>query len=144
MTSLAQRWIAIGALIGAVGVGLGAFGAHGLPGFLERQRYTGDDLTRRLEIFDTAIRYQLIHALALVLTGLALDRRPTPWWPLAAWAFLIGVLVFSGLLKLLTFAGPTWNWLGAVVPLGGVSMIAGWLALAVGALRRLPGASGSY
>jgi uncharacterized membrane protein YgdD (TMEM256/DUF423 family) len=136
MTSLAQRWIAIGALIGAVGVGLGAFGAHGLPGFLERQGYTGDDLTRRLEIFDTAIRYQLIHALALVLTGVALDRKPTSWWRLAAWSFLIGVVLFSGLLKLLTFAGPSWNRLGAIVPLGGVSMIAGWLALTIGAIRK--------
>jgi uncharacterized membrane protein YgdD (TMEM256/DUF423 family) len=103
---------------------------------LERQGYTGDDLTRRLEIFDTAIRYQLIHALALVLTGLALDRKPTSWWRLAAWTFLIGVVLFSGLLKLLTFAGPSWNWLGAIVPLGGVSMIAGWLALTIGAIRK--------
>ena len=136
MSQSSRRWLAIGAVIGAIGVALGAFGAHGLSGFLEQQGYSGDDLTRRLELFETAIRYQLFHALALVLTGLALDRKPTPWWRLAAWAFLIGVLLFSGLLKVLTFAGPSWNWLGAVVPAGGVSMIAGWVALSIGALRK--------
>jgi uncharacterized membrane protein YgdD (TMEM256/DUF423 family) len=135
MTTLARRWLAIGALIGAIGVGLGAFGAHGLPDFLQQRGYTDADLARRLEIFDTAIRYQLIHALALVVTALALDRKPTFSWRLAAWTFLIGVVLFSGLLKLLTFAGPSWNWLGAVVPIGGVSMIAGWFALAIGAIR---------
>jgi uncharacterized membrane protein YgdD (TMEM256/DUF423 family) len=136
MSPLSRRWIAVGALIGAIGVTLGAFGAHGLRENLERFGYSGDDVARRGEIFDTAIRYQLLHALALVITGLALDRRAAPWWRFAAWAFLCGVILFSGLLKVLTFAGPTWNWLGAVVPIGGVSMAAGWLALSIGALRR--------
>jgi uncharacterized membrane protein YgdD (TMEM256/DUF423 family) len=136
MSSLAQRWIAIGALIGAIGVAFGAFGAHVLPARLQSLGYTGDDLARRREIFDTAIHYQMLHALALVLTGLALDRRDVPPWRLAGWSFLVGVLLFSGLLKVLTFAGPSWNWLGAVVPVGGVAMIAGWLALAAGALTR--------
>jgi uncharacterized membrane protein YgdD (TMEM256/DUF423 family) len=136
MSSLSHRWIAIGAIIGAIGVALGAFGAHGLQDFLVRQGYSGDDLTRRLDIFETAIRYQLFHALALVLVGLALDRRPTPWWRFAAWAFLSGVVLFSGLLKVLTIAGPSWSWLGAVVPLGGVAMIVGWLALSIGAIRK--------
>ena len=136
MSPLAQRWIAIGAILGAIGVSLGAIGAHGLEGFLERRGYVGDDLARRLEIFDTAIHYQMLHALALVLTGLALQHRATAWWRVAAWSFLIGVLLFSGLLKVLTFAAPSWNWLGIIVPVGGVAMIVGWLALAIGALRR--------
>jgi uncharacterized membrane protein YgdD (TMEM256/DUF423 family) len=137
MSSLANRWIAIGALVGALGVAIGAFGTHALPAYLERSGHSGADLTRRLAIFETAVRYQLFHALALVATGLALDRKPAPWWQFAAWAFLVGIVLFSGLLKVLTFVGPSWNWLGAVVPLGGVSMIAGWVALAAGALRRL-------
>ncbi len=135
MSPLSQRWIAIGALLGAIGVGLGAFGAHFLPGFLAGRGYEGSDLGRRLDIFETAIRYQMLHALALVFTGLALDRRPCKCWNFAAWAFLFGVLVFSGFLKVLTFAGPEWNWLGRIVPIGGVGMIVGWVALAVGALR---------
>ena len=113
----------------------GDFGAHGLKDFLAGRGYAGDDLTRRLEIFDTAIRYQLVHAVAIVLTGLALAQRDAGAWRLAAWCFLVGVLLFSGLLKVMTFAGPSWNWLGMVVPVGGVAMIVGWLALAVGALQ---------
>jgi uncharacterized membrane protein YgdD (TMEM256/DUF423 family) len=136
MSTLAQRWIAIGAALGALGVALGAYGAHGLPGFLAALGYAGEDLARRLDIFDTAIHYQMLHALALAATGLALDRRESGWWRFAAWAFLAGVLLFSGLLKVLTFAGPGWYWLGAIVPLGGASMIAGWIALAIGALRK--------
>jgi uncharacterized membrane protein YgdD (TMEM256/DUF423 family) len=125
----------MGALVGAIGVGLGAFGAHGLNDFLVGLGYAGEDLSRRTEIFDTAIRYQLIHALAMVLTGLALAERAMGAWRIAAWCFLVGVLLFSGLLKVMTVAGPQWNWLGAVVPIGGVAMIVGWLALAVGALQ---------
>jgi len=102
---------------------------------LQRQGYAGDDLARRLDIFETAVRYQMLHAIALVLIGLALDRRDCRSWRFAAWAFLVGILLFSGLLKVLTFAGPEWKWLGAIVPLGGLSMIAGWAALAVGAIR---------
>jgi uncharacterized membrane protein YgdD (TMEM256/DUF423 family) len=135
MPTASRRWIAIGALVGAIGVGLGAFGAHGLQGALQRWGYVGDDLARRLEIFDTAIRYQLVHALALVATGLALAQRNSAWLHFAASTFLVGVLLFSGLLKVLTVASPSWNWLGAVVPLGGVSMIVGWVALGIGALR---------
>jgi uncharacterized membrane protein YgdD (TMEM256/DUF423 family) len=135
MSSLSRRWIAIGAILGALGVGLGAYGAHGLSGFLERLGHAGDDLHHRIAIFETAVRYQMMHAIALVLTGLGLQHKETSWWRFAAWAFLIGVLVFSGLLKVLTFAGPQWNWLGAIVPIGGVLMIVGWTALAGGALR---------
>jgi uncharacterized membrane protein YgdD (TMEM256/DUF423 family) len=136
VSTFAQRWIAVGALFGAVGVALGAFGAHGLADFLQDRGYAGDDLSRRLEIFETAIHYQMIHALALVVSGLALQQRASGWWQFAAWAFLVGILVFSGLLKVLTFVGPQWNWLGAIVPIGGVAMIAGWVSLAIGGLRK--------
>jgi uncharacterized membrane protein YgdD (TMEM256/DUF423 family) len=134
--STAQKWIAVGALLGAIAVALGAFGAHGLPGFLEGRGYVGDDLARRMQIFDTAIRYQMLHALALVIVGLALEHRASVWWRFAAWSFLIGVAIFCGLLKVLTFAGPQWNWLGAIVPIGGISLIAGWSALAIGAIQK--------
>jgi uncharacterized membrane protein YgdD (TMEM256/DUF423 family) len=136
MSSIARRWIAVGAVLGAIGVALGAFGAHGLSDFLEGRGYTGDDLVRRLDIFDTAIRYQLLHALALVVTGFALDKAATGAWRFAAWSFLVGILAFSGSLKILTFAGPQWNWLGMVAPIGGLAMIAGWVALAVGAFKK--------
>jgi uncharacterized membrane protein YgdD (TMEM256/DUF423 family) len=134
MTSIARRWIAIGAVIAAIGVGLGAYGAHGLHGFLERFGYSGDDLARRIGLFETAVRYQMVHAIGLVLVGLTLDRRDSRPGRFAAWALLVGMLLFCCLLKVMTFAGPEWKWLGGIVPLGGVSMIVGWLALAVAAL----------
>jgi uncharacterized membrane protein YgdD (TMEM256/DUF423 family) len=135
MSKIARRWIAIGALLAAIGVGLGAYGAHGLNDTLALAGFAGDDLTHRLAIFETAVRYQMFHAMALVLSGLALQHRDSSWWRFAPWAFLAGIILFCGLLKVLTFADPKWNWLGAVVPLGGLSMIAGWLAVAIGALR---------
>jgi uncharacterized membrane protein YgdD (TMEM256/DUF423 family) len=136
MTSISRRWIAIGALIGAVGVALGAYGAHGLSELLEKRLgYAGDDLQRRLAIFETAVRYQMVHAVVLILTSLALQHQDSRCWRFAAWAFLVGILIFCGLLKVLTFAAPEWNWFGRIVPLGGLALIIGWLAFAVGALR---------
>jgi uncharacterized membrane protein YgdD (TMEM256/DUF423 family) len=130
-----SRWIAIGAVLGALGVALGAFGAHGLSDRLASLGYSGDDLTRRIANHETAVRYQMWHALAIVLVGFALSMRPSPWWSAAGAAFLVGVLIFSGLLYVLVLAGPSWRMLGAVVPIGGLSLIAGWAFLAIGALR---------
>jgi uncharacterized membrane protein YgdD (TMEM256/DUF423 family) len=136
MTTLSLRWIAVGALLGGIGVALGAFGAHGLEGYLAGLGYAGDDLARRVAIFETAIRYQLYHALAIVLVGVMLQQRDTLAWRFAEWSFLVGILLFSGLLKVMTFAGSEWNWLGRIVPFGGVAMILGWLAVLYGALRK--------
>jgi uncharacterized membrane protein YgdD (TMEM256/DUF423 family) len=129
------RWIAVGALLGALGVALGAYGAHGLEKQLAAWGYAGEDLAKRVANHETAVRYQMWHALAIVLVGVALSNRPSPWWQAAGAAFLVGVLIFSGLLYVLVASGPDWRWLGAVVPIGGLSLIAGWLLLAVGALR---------
>ncbi len=136
MTSIARRWIAVGAVFGALGVALGAYGAHGLEEFLVGLGYAGDDLAHRLDIYRTAIHYQMLHAVALVVVGLALEQRATAWWRFAGWAFVAGIVLFSGLLKVLAFAGPQWNWLVHIVPFGGLSLIAGWAALAIGALRK--------
>ena len=129
------RWIAVGAVLGAIGVALGAYGAHGLEKQLAALGYAGDDLAKRLSNHETAVRYQMWHALAIVLVGIALANRPTPWWQAAAAAFLCGVLIFSGLLYVLVVSGPSWRWLGAVVPIGGLSLVVGWVLLAIGALR---------
>lgn len=136
MTGTNGRWIAVGALLGAAGVALGAFGAHGLEEALRQHGYDGADLARRLDIFETAVRYHLVHAIAVVVVGVLSLQHPRKTWHAAAAAFLAGVVLFSGLLYVLTFTGPAWKWLGAVVPLGGLSLIAGWLALAVGACKR--------
>jgi uncharacterized membrane protein YgdD (TMEM256/DUF423 family) len=137
MPSISRRWIAVGALLGAIGVALGAYGAHGLSDLLEKRLgFTGDDLHHRLAIFETAVRYQMYSAAALVLTGLALAHREIASWRFAAWTFLAGTLIFSGLLKVLALAPPQYKWLGGVVPFGGALLIFAWLALAIGALKK--------
>lgn len=113
-----------GALLGLVGVGLGAFGAHALRAML--------DASGRQATFETAVKYQFYHALALVLVGLLMHtfgNNPATvkllnW---SGYAFLGGVLIFSGSLYVLCFTGITW--LGAITPLGGVAMIVGWALL---------------
>jgi uncharacterized membrane protein YgdD (TMEM256/DUF423 family) len=108
-------WIRIGAVVMAIGVMAGAFGAHGLE-----EHVTPD----RLDTWQTAARYQLIHGLALCGVGL-LPR--TPRWIGAL--FLAGVVVFSGSLYALVLTDV--GVLGAITPLGGVAFIAGWVGLAV-------------
>jgi uncharacterized membrane protein YgdD (TMEM256/DUF423 family) len=134
MSSQARLWIAIGALLAAIGVGLGAYGAHGLRDTLAGMGFTGEDLDRRMANFETAVRYQMFHAIGLIVVGIAIQLRPSAWFSAAACAFLIGIVLFCGLLKVLTFAPADWKMLGAIVPVGGLSMIVGWLALAMGAL----------
>ena len=97
----------------------GAFGAHAL-----RERLSPADLAT----FETAARYQMYHALALLAVGWLVERGH-PRAGLAGKLFLAGILLFSGSLYALTLGGLPW--MGAVTPLGGVAMIAGWLALAI-------------
>lgn len=131
----AARWIAVGAILGGLGVALGAYGAHGLEKQLAAVGYVGQDLAKRLANHETAVRYQMWHALAIVLVGLALSVRPLPLWNAAGWAFLVGVLIFCGFLYGLVLVGPSFRWFGAIVPIGGVSLIVGWALLALGAWR---------
>jgi uncharacterized membrane protein YgdD (TMEM256/DUF423 family) len=117
-----------GGLLGAASVAAGAFGAHGLKAVLEASGQAAN--------WDTAFRYALVHALALVACGLAAAVLPAGGgWPLAAAAgcFFVGTLVFSGFLAALALSGM--RILGAIVPVGGVLLIAGWLLLAAAGLR---------
>ncbi len=122
------QWITWGALLGAAGVALGAFGAHGLPDWLANQGL--DELARakRLEWFETAVRYQMWHVIAIVAVGLVAARTEHRSGLLPGALFTAGILIFSGLLYVMAFTGI--RWLGAIVPLGGLSLIGGWLALA--------------
>jgi uncharacterized membrane protein YgdD (TMEM256/DUF423 family) len=119
-------FLAAGALFGATGVVLGAFGAHALT-----SRLSESDLA----VWDTAVTYQLTHALALLVVGM-LGRgggAGNAAFSVAGWGFVVGVVLFSGSLYLLAFGGP--RLLGPVTPLGGLAFIVGWVALLVGALR---------
>ena len=121
---MAARWFAIGSILGALGVALGAFGAHGL------KSRVGPDL---LVVWETAVKYHLVHVLALLATAWASERWAGGWTQAAGWLFVIGIAVFSGSLYVLVLTGQ--RWLGAITPIGGVAFIAGWIALAVAALR---------
>ncbi len=113
----------IGSLLAMVAVVFGAFGAHALRG-----RLSPADLA----IFETGVRYQMYHALALFASAWAVSRWPSGASTAAGWLFVVGIVVFSGSLYVLVLTGQ--RWLGAVTPLGGVAMILGWgcLAWAVG------------
>jgi uncharacterized membrane protein YgdD (TMEM256/DUF423 family) len=115
----------LGALIALLGVALGAFGAHGLSSRVP----PGD-----LEIFETAVRYQMYHAFGLFVVAWVGTRWPGGVLTSAAgWSFVAGVAVFSGSLYLLVLTGQ--RWLGAVTPLGGLCFLAGWTLLAWRILR---------
>ena len=127
----ASRWAAVGAILGALSVVLGAFAAHGLKGrFAELA--SGEFQPR--EIFDVAVRYHAIHALAILFASSVVARPMAAGSASAAcWAFLAGVVLFSGSLYLLGTTGV--RWLGAVTPFGGLAFIAGWVLLAIAVLR---------
>lgn len=114
----------LGALFAGLAVALGAFGAHALRARLAE---------RDLEIFETAVRYQMYHAFALFIAA-ALLARGIAQASGAAWAFTAGIIVFSGSLYAMVFTGA--RWLGAVTPIGGVAFLVGWGLLAI-ASRRL-------
>jgi uncharacterized membrane protein YgdD (TMEM256/DUF423 family) len=120
----ARQMVALGGLLGALGVAFGAFGAHAL-----KARLTPEDL----QVFETAVRYQMYHALALVGLGAWADRHPTPRLGLVGRLFGIGVVIFSGSLYLLVSTGI--RWMGAITPLGGIALIAGWTVWVFGALK---------
>ncbi|MEZ6196631.1 MAG: DUF423 domain-containing protein [Planctomycetota bacterium] len=115
-----ENWSTAGAALGALGVVLGAFGAHALDRFHPPEG--------GVEWWRTAAHYHLIHALALLHAGrLAASGRPAA--RAAAALFLGGTVVFSGTLYLMALGAP--RWFGAITPLGGLALIAGWFALAL-------------
>ena len=109
----------IGALFALLGVMAGAFGSHAL-----RARLAPD----MLNVFEIAVRYQLIHALGLLAVAWAVTRWPGAAVNAAGWLFVAGIVLFSGSLYLLTLLGT--RGLGIITPIGGVAMMAGWACLA--------------
>lgn len=116
------NWIAVGAVAAALAVVAGAFGAHALAARLD---------ARSLALWETAARYLMYGGLALVLVGLA--ERGGLRSGAAGWCLLLGSALFSGTVAALALGGP--RWLGAVTPLGGVLLIAGFLLFAWSAIR---------
>jgi uncharacterized membrane protein YgdD (TMEM256/DUF423 family) len=117
-----RTFLLVGAVLGFLGVALGAFGAHGLRARLSPEM---------LAVFETGVRYHLYHALALVVTSMLMARM-TGWLVAAAgWSFVAGIVLFSGSLYALAMSGVTV--LGAITPLGGLAFLLGWAFLAVAA-----------
>lgn len=116
--------IVLGGLLAAIAVALGALGAHALKSHLTPQQ---------LETFHTAVHYQMIHAVGLILVGLLGLHRRSPAFDMAGWAMLVGIVLFSGCLYVWVATGS--RAFMYLVPVGGTAFIAGWLALAVGGWR---------
>lgn len=117
-------WVRVGAIMGLLAVAMGAFGAHGLKTRLDALGTSAN--------FQTAAQYNMYNALALMAVGLLVAQgRTGTASTIAGWGFLVGSLIFSGSLYILSLTGI--KWLGAITPIGGLAMLIGWLALAVAA-----------
>ena len=122
-----SRWVlSAGAGFALLAVVLGAFAAHGLKAVLDAQQ---------LALFETASRYQMYHALALLVVGgmLTNPQFSRLLLKLAALAFILGIILFSGSLYLLALVGV--SWLGTITPLGGIVLLSGWLVMMIAALK---------
>ena len=129
---MTSPFVVIGAILAALAVGLGAFGAHGLKTLVEQNKFTAENL----ETFHTAVQYQMTHALGLILIGLLAAARPSVLLEAAGWTMFVGILVFSGFLYAYVATGM--KPFAMFVPIGGVAFIVAWLgvAVAVAAMRR--------
>jgi uncharacterized membrane protein YgdD (TMEM256/DUF423 family) len=121
---MTQIFLSLAAILGGLSVAAGAFASHAL-----REKIS----ERSLEIFETGARYQMYHALALLVVALLLSRieSPPPTLLASGWLFIIGIAIFSGSLYALSLSGV--KSLGAITPLGGAAFLAGWGALAFAA-----------
>ncbi len=129
MNSLTQRSIFTGSILAAIAVALGAFGAHTLRPLL---------VTKYFDIFETAVRYQMYHALAFILFGLTLQYKALP--KIIYFLFLIGIIIFSSTLYAIALGSLMENnplkWLGAVTPLGGISLLSAWVLYAYYSVKK--------
>ncbi len=126
-----NNFIIIAALLGALAVILGAFGAHGLKEILP-QEY--------ISTFETGVRYHIYHVFALLATGILSEKFPGKWINAAGYCFIIGIILFSGSLYLLTALKATQTvgltGIGIITPFGGLFFIMGWIALSIAVLRK--------
>jgi uncharacterized membrane protein YgdD (TMEM256/DUF423 family) len=127
-----KNYLVLASVFGGLAVALGAFGAHGL------EKITSDE--KIIHGFQTAVQYQIYHSLALLAVGAIYGRVPRSWITRAGFCFIMGIILFSGSLYLLTFLkiqqSAGLNIVGPITPLGGLFFIAGWLCLLIAALRK--------
>lgn len=126
---MTRIFVVLSGSLGFIAVALGAFGAHGLRARLEGV----PDGAKRLEWWTTAAHYNLTHALALAFAAWLVHRGTGTPAVVAGWAFTVGTIVFSGSLYAMTLTGQTK--LGAITPIGGLSLLVGWAAIVLAGLR---------
>jgi uncharacterized membrane protein YgdD (TMEM256/DUF423 family) len=124
-------WIVLGGLLAATGIGMSAYHAHGLEAMLSKHALEASQMQRLTHDFEAAYRFQLYHGMALVVVGLLALGARSAWFHVAGVLMFLGTLAFSGALYILVLAGER---LPHLAPIGGVSLIAGWVALAIGGL----------
>jgi uncharacterized membrane protein YgdD (TMEM256/DUF423 family) len=126
-----KGYFSAAALMAALAVALGAFGAHGLKTIVPPETVAA---------FQTGVQYQMYHALALLITAVIFDKLPSKYMNRAAICFITGIILFSGSLYLLTVFKATdtvgLQGIGAVTPIGGLFFIAGWLFLVFSAVKK--------
>ena len=123
---MASTFMVLAAINGFLGVALGAFAAHSLTAYFS-------DKPRLEANFKTGVQYHFYHALALLGVAWSSTQWTSALIPLAGWLFLLGIILFSGSLYVLSMTGK--RWLGAITPLGGLAFLAGWVCLALGAVQ---------
>lgn len=120
-------FLQLASVMGALAVGLGAFGAHAL------KRIVSDAV---VNIFETGVRYQFYHVFALALAGILYRDFTNKWILWAGNSFIIGIILFSGSLYILTWlktsTRPGYEWVGIITPFGGLAFIAGWICMFIG------------
>ncbi|HVD98233.1 MAG TPA: DUF423 domain-containing protein [Cytophagaceae bacterium] len=122
-----KLFLILGAFLGALSVMIGAFGAHALKNLLTANG--------RTDVFETAVKYQFYHSFALLITGMLMLKFQHKFFEYAGISFISGVIIFSGSLYILCITNVKW-W-GAVTPIGGLCMVAGWLLMAFALMKSL-------
>lgn len=124
MNTIAKLFLSLGAISGALGVMIGAFGAHGLKSKLSAEMLT---------VYQTGVQYHFYHTFALLAVGLLALKFQSGLLTSSGWSFLVGIIIFSGSLYALSISEI--KVLGAITPIGGLFFIIGWVLLTVSILK---------
>ena len=123
----AKTVLIVAGVFALLSVAIGAFGAHGLEGTLSANG--------RLQTFETGVKYQFYHTLALLLLGVLMLSLNSTYFNYAAFCYITGMIIFSGSLYILSITNITW--LGAITPIGGLFLITGWVFLILGVQKSI-------
>jgi uncharacterized membrane protein YgdD (TMEM256/DUF423 family) len=137
-----SKAVVVAGILGIIGVMIGAYAAHGLEAYLQKQSFGAADIAKRLDQCDVAVRYHMLHTLAILALGLSSATHRSRLGAAAIVFWFLGILLFCGGLYSIVFLGKMGHW--AIVPSGGLCFMLGWaLLVLVGAtLKRSSASSG--